>query len=243
MPELYGIIGFPLGHSFSPAFFRKKFEAEGIRAAYELFPLEKIEALPELIQTHPKLRGLNVTAPYKAAVIPFLDSISEDALAIGAVNCIAVQDGKLHGFNTDWKAFADSLSVLCGTREKPALVLGNGGAASAVRYAFGHLEIPCATVCRRPAGDALPFEAMSADRLRQYRLIVNATPLGTLGEGRPSLPYEALESSQMLYDLVYNPPLTPFLEEGLMRGLAVKNGLEILQRQAMLSWEIWQRRA
>jgi shikimate dehydrogenase len=238
MPELYGIIGLPLEHSFSPDFFEKKFAAEGIAASYERFPLEQIEALPALLKMHPSLRGLNVTAPYKSAVIPFLDSISEDAEALGAVNCISIVNGKLHGFNTDWQAFAESLSFL--RPGESVLILGNGGAAKALRYALGRLGITHHTVCRRPSAAGFSFENLSADTLQAHRLIVNSTPLGTLGKGLPPLRYEDLQSRQMLYDLVYNPPLTPFLNEGIRRGLLVKNGLEMLQRQALLSWEIWQ---
>lgn len=239
MPELYGVIGYPLQHSFSPAFFKEKFGRESIDAHYEAFPLESIEALPVLVKDRPALRGLNVTAPYKSAVIPYLDALSEDADGLGAVNCISITDGKLRGFNTDWQAFAESLSFF--DAHEPALVLGNGGAAKAIRYALTRLGIVHTTVCRRPADGEVSFANLSAALLRHHRLVINTTPLGTLGKGLPPLRYETLESRQFLYDLVYNPPLTPFLEQGLRRGLMVKNGLEMLQRQALLSWEIWQR--
>lgn len=238
MPDLFGIIGRPLDHSFSPDFFSKKFASEGIAAVYERFPLEKIEAFPELLKSRPELRGLNVTAPYKAAVIPYLNSLSKEAEHLQAVNCIAIHNGKLHGHNTDWQGFAESLPPLSSSDR--ALIIGNGGAARAVHYAFEQLHVECAHVCRQPGACDYSFENLSAERLQSFSIIVNATPLGTLGKGLPPLPYHALRSGQMLYDLVYNPAVTPFLAEGIARSLRVQNGLEMLRRQALLSWEIWQ---
>ncbi|MBS1616258.1 MAG: shikimate dehydrogenase [Bacteroidetes bacterium] len=241
MTECFGIIGFPLSHTFSPAFFRQKFDQEAIDARYDAFPIHEIEALPALLRAHPELHGLNVTAPYKTAVIPYLHELSPDAKKLQAVNCILIEKGKLYGFNTDWQAFMDSLEGFPAIRS--ALIIGNGGASQAIRYGLEQLQASCTTLCRKPAVCDFSFEEFQADHLKQVQLIVQATTLGTLNEGKPELPYEALHSSQILYDLVYNPPLTPFLNEGLQRGLFVKNGLDMLHRQAILSWKIWQQGA
>ncbi len=238
MANQYGLIGYPLEHSFSPAFFREKWERESIDAHYEAFPLAQMDDLPQLLRQHPGLHGLNVTAPYKTAVIPYLHSLSEDARSLGSVNCILIQDGQLHGFNTDWQAFLDSLPLL--SPHNSALILGNGGAARAIRFGLGKIQVDAKLVCRQANFCDYSFDSLEGTDLATFELIVNATTLGTLNQGKPALPYDALQSHQILYDLVYNPPLTPFLNEGLRRGLFVKNGLEMLQRQALLSWEIWQ---
>ncbi len=236
----YGLIGFPLTHSFSPAFFEEKFTREGIDATYTAFPLPGIQALPQLLQEHPALRGLNVTTPYKQRVQSFLHEVSDDAQAIGAVNCIAIKDGRLSGYNTDWMAFRDSLLPLLRPQHSRALVLGSGGASQAVRYALEQMGIEYKSVSRRPGDGALSYEMLSPEALKAYPLIINTTTLGTLGEGLPALPYEALSGQHLLYDLVYNPPLTPFLQKGNTAGAIIKNGLEMLRLQAEASWRIWQ---
>jgi shikimate dehydrogenase len=238
--QQYGLIGFPLTHSFSPDYFREKFAREGINASYEAFTLEKIGALPGLLEAYPQLCGLNVTTPHKQSVMPYLHSISEDAQAIGAVNCISIHDDKLSGFNTDWIGFRDSLLPLLVPRHWPALILGNGGASQAVQYALEQLGIAYSIVSRKGGADVLNYAEVTAEVIETHPLIINTTTLGTLGEGLPQLPYDALNEGHLLYDLVYNPALTPFLEKGLAKGASVKNGLEMLQLQAEAAWHIWQ---
>lgn len=237
-PITYGLIGFPLGHSFSPAYFAAKFAELGIDARYKAFPLETIDAFPGLLRDAAP-RGLNVTTPYKQAVIPFLDRLQDDAAAIGAVNCIDIREGVLTGCNTDWCAFRDSLKPLLAAHHSQALVLGNGGASMAVRYALQQLGIPFHTVSATPGKADLLYTDVDAAIIDAHPVIVNTTILGTLGEGLPQLPYHAISRSHILFDLVYNPPLTPFLEEGRKRGAIVRNGHEMLRLQAEASWAIW----
>ncbi len=235
----YGLIGYPLTHSFSPVYFREKFSREKIDAVYSAFPLEKLEELPALLHANPQLRGLNVTTPYKQSAMPFLHEISEDAKAIGAVNCIAIRKGGLYGYNTDWTAFRDSLMPLLQPQHISALVLGAGGAALAIRFALTQMNIPFKAVSRSAGKADLTYAALSADIVAAHPLIINTTTLGTLGSGMPALPYDALTRKHLLYDLVYNPPRTPFLERGLAAAATIKNGLEMLQLQAEASWHIW----
>jgi shikimate dehydrogenase len=236
----YGLIGYPLTHSFSPAYFSEKFAREGIEATYAAFPLAQITDLPALIAEHPYLRGLNVTTPYKQSVLPYLNSTTDDARAIGAVNCISVTNGRLRGHNTDWIAFKDSLSPLLKSHHTRALILGSGGALSAVKYALDHLAIPHNTVSRTPGKGDYLYEDLTSSIIATYPIIINTTTLGTHGIGCPALPYEALSDRVLLFDLVYNPALTPFLAQGIEYGAAVKNGLEMLHLQAEASWAIWQ---
>lgn len=238
--QQFGIIGYPLSHSFSPAYFKEKFEREGIDAAYDAYPLDDIAELPSLLASYPNMRGLSVTTPHKLTVFPYLDTISEDAQAIGAVNCIAIKEGKLSGFNTDWIGFRDSFIPLLTPRYWPALILGNGGASQAVQYALQQLGIAYSIVSRQRGAGKLSYDEVSPEIIASHPLIINTTTLGTLGEGLPPLPYEALSEGHLLYDLVYNPSLTPFLKQGLAKKATVKNGLEMLQLQAEAAWNIWQ---
>lgn len=233
------MIGYPLEHSFSPAYFRDKFFREGIDAVYDAFPLENIEALPRLLKAHPQLRGLNITTPHKQAVIPYLDVLSEDAQAIGAVNCIAIKNGKLCGYNTDWTGFRDSLQPLLQRYHTSALVLGNGGASLAVRYALDKISIPFHTVSATEGKADLLYSGLTPEMLQRHSVIINTTVLGTEGIGCPELPYDALIPAHLLYDLVYNPAVTPFLGKGIACGATIKNGQEMLERQATASWRIW----
>lgn len=235
---IYGLIGFPLGHSFSPGYFAEKFARLGIDASYEAFPLESIDDLPALLRLKSP-RGLNVTTPHKQRVIPFLDTLTEDAAAIGAVNCIDIRDGRLVGHNTDWAAFRDSLKPLLGRHHTQALVLGNGGASKAIRYALQQLGLPFHTVSATPGKADMLYGDLTPEIIEAHQVIINTTILGTLGEGIPLLPYAAVGRTHILYDLVYNPPLTPFLDEGRKRNAVVRNGHEMLRLQAEASWEIW----
>lgn len=246
--RLFGLIGYPLGHSFSKKYFSEKFLAEGIDdAQYELFPLENISLLPELIQNNPQLRGLNVTIPYKQQVLPYLDAIDPAAQKIGAVNVIDIREGKLTGYNTDAFGFLQSLKN-CFARagiQNPetvaALVLGTGGASKAVCAMLEQLGIPHRMVSRKATAITLSYEQLGGELIQNHRLIINTTPLGTHPntEEKPSIPYEYLSSKHILYDLVYNPPLTRFLAEGKERDCVLVNGLDMLYLQAEKAWEIW----
>ncbi len=241
--RLFGLIGYPLSHSFSKKYFSQKFGEEGITSAYyELFPLEQIEQFPELMQSYPNLVGLNVTIPYKQAVMPYLDTIDPAAAEVGAVNTIRVEDGRLTGYNTDVYGFEISLRVFLGNQPvKEALVLGTGGAAKAVMYVLHKMDITYQTVSRDAEKGDLTYTDMDELLLSNISLIINTTPLGMAPhmERAPDLPYWSLNSTHFLYDLVYNPEKTVFLSEGIQRSCPTKNGLEMLYLQAEKAWSIW----
>ncbi|WP_234736725.1 shikimate dehydrogenase family protein [Tellurirhabdus bombi] len=248
----YGLIGYPLSHSFSKKYFAEKFEKEGIADSYyDLFELEDILTLPELIKSVPDLRGLNVTIPYKQAVIPFLDGLDEQSAArIGAVNTIKIfPDGRKIGYNTDYYGFRQSLERWLGTLEigpttLQALVLGNGGAAKAVTTALTDMGIQHRIVSRTPSVENLSYEFITPAVLEDYRLIINTSPVGTYPnvDAAPELPYSTISNRHLLYDLVYNPAETLFLRKGQEQGAATHNGLPMLVLQAEKAWEIWQQK-
>ena len=240
----YGIIGWPLTHTFSPGFFTEKFSKEGIDATYKPFPLESIDHLPALLKEHPDLSGFNVTIPYKTAIIPYLHAISDDARAMGAVNCIAIKEGRLTGHNTDWLGFKSSLQPLLRPEHKKALILGNGGAAKAVAYTLSKLKIPFRMVARGNDSNTISYKTVTPELLQEYQIVINTTPLGMApDEDRaPELPYAAFTPKHVLYDLVYNPVETKFLRLGKEQGATIKNGYEMLIAQAEASWDIWQRK-
>ncbi len=243
----FTLIGYPLSHSFSKKYFTEKFKKENIsNHEYFLSPLEKIEDFPNLLSTYPNLVGLNVTIPYKEKVIPFLDEISEEAKAIGAVNTIKIIEGKLKGFNTDVYGFEKSLVDFLTQKEKKitvenALVLGTGGAAKAVVYILKKMGIEPILVSRNKEKGDLTYEDLDTIIFDECRLIVNTTPLGMLPnlESCPNLPFHRINEKFHLYDLVYNPEKTVFLRRGESKGAAIKNGLEMLHLQAEKAWEIW----
>ena len=241
MAEAYGIIGFPVAQSFSPTFFREKFAREAIDATYTAFALEQIAALPSLLAAHPELRGLNVTIPHKQTVMPYLDDLDPAAEAIGAVNCIAIQNGRLKGYNTDATGFQQSLRPLLQPHHTNALVLGSGGASKAVCYVLQKLGIDHRTVSRLPGPDGLMYDDISKTLLEQFPVIINTTPLGMYPDVQslPQLPYQHLTPRHLLYDLVYNPTETKFLKLGRQYGAVTKNGLDMLHLQAEAAWEIW----
>jgi shikimate dehydrogenase len=241
MSALYGLIGYPLTHSFSPAYFTKKFEAEGIDAVYQSFPLQSIEAFPALLQSYPYLRGLNVTIPYKTAVIPYLDTLTQEAQAIGAVNCIAIRNGIVIGHNTDVIGFEKSITPLLKPHHTRALLLGTGGAARAVAYVLDKLHIPYTQVSRKAVQGVITYNDVTAERLHTNRLIINATPIGMYPQTDvcPPIPYTALTDKHLLYDLVYNPAETLFLQLGKQHGATIKNGLDMLHLQAEAGWAWW----
>lgn len=239
--RLFGLIGYPLTQSFSKKYFTEKFLKEDIGdAAYELFEIENICLLHSVLDNK-NLCGFNVTIPYKKEVISFLSSIDSEAEAIGACNCIKITEGKLKGFNTDAPAFEKSLLPLLKAHHKNALILGTGGASNAVCFVLKKLGIEYKFVSRTEKPDSYTYEQLNRNIIEDNTLIINTTPLGSFPkvENAPQLPYEYLTPIHYLYDLVYNPPVTLFLQKGRERGAAIKNGYEMLVGQAELSWQIW----
>lgn len=243
--DKYGIIGYPLGHSFSPGFFNEKFRNEGIDAVYERYELSQIDLLPEIIASNPELCGLNVTIPYKQQIMQYLDELSEEAREIGAVNVVKVtHNGKnvhLKGFNSDVIGFSRSIEPLLEKYHKKALILGTGGAAQAIDYGLKQLGLETIKVSRYERPDTIQYDKITPDVIKEYKVIINCTPIGMYPntEECPNLPYEAMDSQHLLYDLIYNPDTTLFMKKGMERGAVVKNGLEMLLLQAYASWEFW----
>lgn len=243
--KTFGLIGYPLSHSFSEKYFTQKFKKENILdCRYRLFPLKKIDELPSLINSTEGLKGLNVTIPYKETVIPFLDELDYTSNRINAVNCIKIENNhsrKLLGFNTDAYGFETSLKRIIRSFDNKALVLGNGGSSKAVQYVLKKMNIEFQLVSRKPGNSILSYSQIDKEIIEKNKLIINTTPLGMFPhiDECPPLPYQNLNSSHLLYDLIYNPEETLFLSKGRARGAVVKNGLEMLQLQAEKSWEIW----
>ena len=244
--EKYGLIGFPLGHSFSISYFNQKFQDEGIDAVYENFEIPTIDALPEVLDSNPNLRGLNVTIPYKEKVLPFLDSVSPEARAIGAVNVIRVTHQgnsiKLKGFNSDVIGFTQSIEPMLDKKwHKKALILGTGGASKAIDYGLRNLGLETVFVSRYERPGTIQYTSITPEVIEEYNVIVNCTPLGMYPktEEYPLLPYEAMNQHTILYDLIYNPDVTLFMKRGAQYGAQTKNGLEMLLLQAFASWEFW----
>lgn len=239
----YGLIGFPLGHSFSQRYFAEKFQKEGIdNCSYTNFPIETIEKIEDILHKHPDLQGFNVTIPYKQAIIPYLSKLNREAETIGAVNCVRRTPEGLIGYNTDAYGFQRSLNTLLnGAHPERALVLGTGGASRAIKFVLTEKHIPFDTVSRRLQGADYTYEMLTDEIIKTHQLIVNCTPLGTFPKTDecPDLPYEAIGPSHFLFDLVYNPPLTEFLRRGEQRGASIQNGYEMLVGQAELAWKIW----
>lgn len=243
--DKYGLIGYPLGHSFSKSFFNEKFANEGIDAEYQNFEIASIEALKEVLASNPELKGLNVTIPYKEQVIPYLSSITDEAKAIGAVNVIKVShNGKnteLRGYNSDVVGFTQSIEPLIEKHHKKALILGTGGASKAVDYGLRKLGLETMFVSRTQKEGQFTYGMITPEVIEEYNVIVNCTPLGMYPhvEECPILPYAAMNSKNLLYDLIYNPDETMFLAKGREFGAITKNGLEMLLLQAYASWEFW----
>jgi shikimate dehydrogenase len=246
----YGLIGYPLGHSFSKKYFTEKFEKEGIfEKEYQLFPIETIEDLPHLLAENPKIKGLNVTIPYKEIVIPFLDELHPTAAQIKAVNCIKIENGRLIGYNTDAFGFEKSLRFwLQNEQVNPldlrALILGTGGASKAVAYALDQIGINYTHVSRNAEKPSLRYEDVFEKKFKKNfpELIINTTPVGMSPNQQncPNIPYTALKRKHFVYDTVYNPLETLFMRNAQLQGAKVKNGLEMLHLQAEKAWEIWQ---
>ena len=243
--DIYGLIGYPLGHSFSVGYFNEKFQNEGIDAKYVNFEIPQIEMLEEVIASNPDLKGLNVTIPYKEKVISYLDNVSPEARTIGAVNVIRViHKGRsviLKGYNSDVIGFTQSIEPRLEPYHKKALILGTGGASKAVNYGLKSLGLETVFVSRYERPGTIQYEKLTPDDIKEYNVIVNCTPCGMYPHSNkcPNLPYEAMDSHTLLYDLIYNPDETLLMYKGRKQGATVVNGLEMLLLQAFVSWEIW----
>ncbi len=245
--KTFGLIGYPLSHSFSKKFFTEKFAKEGIRdSVYELFPIAEAKEWRSLLEEYPNLQGLNVTIPHKIAVMRDLPELDEAAAAIGAVNCIHIRrEGQGHlqlkGYNTDAFGFEESLSPLLKEHHQSALIFGDGGAAKAVKYVLEKRGMTYQSVVRKPTPGTLTYEALTEELLMSHSVLINTTPLGMspAEDTFPPIPYQAIGKNHLAYDLVYNPEKTRFLALAEERGATVKNGLDMLILQAERSWEIW----
>lgn len=246
--QKYGLLGYPLGHSFSRTYFNQKFEAEKIDAQYLNFEIPNIKEIKNVLRENPELKGLNVTIPYKEQVIPYLDDLDEDAQVIGAVNVIKFTKGlfgktKLVGYNSDIIGFKQSIDPLLKETHKKALILGTGGASKAVLQGLKQLGVASTLVSRKPKEFCITYEGITPEIMEQYTVIVNTTPLGMFPNINecPNIPYDQLTPDHLLYDLLYNPDETLFMIKGKEKGAVVKNGLEMLLLQAFAAWEIWQK--
>lgn len=243
----YGLIGYPLGHSFSRSFFTDKFHREGLDAEYLNFEIPSADMLLDVVREHPQLRGLNCTIPHKQAIIPMLDEMSDEARRIGAVNVIRItRDGSsrgfsLKGFNSDIIGFMDSIRPLLKPHHRRALVLGTGGASKAICVGLEKLGIEWRYVSRSRREGQLTYDDLTANVMAEYQVLVNCSPVGMFPhtDEAPAIPYELLTADHLLYDLVYNPEVTKFMRLGAERGALTKNGLEMLHLQALASWEFW----
>ena len=240
--RLFGLIGYPLTHSFSKDYFAEKFKREAIGdCRYENFQLAKITGLSKIIADHPELEGLNVTIPYKESVLSYLDEKNELVRETGACNCIKLVDRKLIGFNTDVIGFETSLLAKLQPQHKSALILGTGGAAKAVEFVLKKNKIHFTYVSRKHLENSITYEQLTPALLQENKLIINTTPVGmypNVNEVLP-LPFEAITPKHFLFDLIYNPAQTPFLKKGEERGAVIQNGYEMLVCQAEQSWKIW----
>lgn len=254
----YGLIGYPLGHSFSKKYFSEKFEAEGLEDhIYELFPLENVSDVQQLITANPDLAGINVTIPHKIGIMYYLDKVTPEAKAIDAVNCIKIINQKpvesfftgeftsmkvrLEGYNTDAYGFEMSLKPLLKKHHNKALILGSGGASRAVAFVLSKLNIDYKIVSRKASRRQIKYAQIDKSMMNEYTVIINATPLGMSPnvESCPDIPYEHITDKHLLYDLIYNPHETEFMKRGSEKGAIVKNGEEMLHLQAEKAWEIW----
>lgn len=242
----YGILGYPLAHSFSKRFFTEKFEREKVDAAYENFEIDNISKFPKIITENPNLIGLNVTIPYKEQVIPYLNELEDAAREVGAVNTIKISRTEtevyLKGFNTDTHGFENSLTPLLKPQHSKALILGTGGASKAVKYILSKLGIDFISASIEELKEnEIRYEEIDSRIMTERLLIINATPLGTFPDvdTSPKIPYELITENHLLFDLVYNPETTKFMKMGLKKGATVKNGNEMLQLQALKSYKIW----
>jgi shikimate dehydrogenase len=243
--KTFGIIGYPLTHSFSSKFFTEKFKCLKVDAEYINFQINHLDFFPELIRTHQSLTGLNVTMPFKKKIIPYLNEINLEAERIGAVNTVKiVRNGKnikLAGYNTDTFGFVNSLKYLLKPWHKKALILGTGGASKAVEYGLSLMDIESAFVSRFSKGNIFSYNSLTPEIIQEHNLIINTTPVGMYPdiEECPNIPYDGFSEYHLAYDLIYNPDNTPFLVNASKHGATIKNGMEMFILQAEKSWEIW----
>ena len=244
--KIYGLLGFPLTHSFSKNYFNQKFKSEGIDAEYINFEIDDINKIMEVLSEFPEISGLNVTIPYKEQVMQYLDEIDDDAAKIGAVNVIKIlktgNDIKLKGYNSDVIGFCDSIIGMINPElHSKALVLGTGGAAKAITHGLMKLGIEPQYVSRRKSSSTFTYEELTKSIIQEHKIIVNTTPLGMYPNVNecPDIPYRFLTDKHICYDLIYNPDETLFLKNALRQGATTKNGLEMLLLQAFKSYETW----
>jgi shikimate dehydrogenase len=241
----FGLVGKNIDYSFSKKYFTEKFEKENlINHNYQNFDIQSVFEITQIVK-NPNLCGLNVTIPYKEEIIPFLDKISKKAKKIGAVNTIKItKKGKLKGYNTDFFGFQKSLSSLLNEHHKKALILGTGGASKAVAFALKKLGIQYTFVSQKLRRDYLSYEKLNEAIFQEYQIIINCTPLGTFPDinSCPNIPYNLLNVNHIVFDLVYNPEETTFLQKAKQNGATTKNGMEMLVFQAEKAWEIWNRK-
>ena len=238
----FGLIGKNISYSFSKTYFNHKFTSmDLVNHSYENFDLSKIEEFPDLIKKHITLKGLNVTIPYKEAIIPYLDSLNKKAERIGAVNTIKFKKGSLIGYNTDVYGFKKTFQPFLKESHNKALILGTGGASKAVAFVLKELGISFKYVSRNPIGDQIGYTDLNKKIISSHTVLINCTPLGTFPdtEAKPDIPYEFLTSSHLLFDLIYNPEKTAFLLSGERKGAIICNGRKMLELQAEKAWQIW----
>ena len=241
--KLFGLLGKNISYSFSKKHFTEKFFKENLNECYyENFDMNSIDEFPRLLQNNPKIKGLNVTIPYKESIIPYLQKLSKKAKKIGAVNVIRfTSNGKLKGYNSDYYGFKKSIEPLLKSHHKKALILGTGGASKAIKYALKELEIPFTVVSRTSNEKVISYDQLNANTIDSHQILINCTPLGTSPntEGFPPIPYTYITSKHLAYDLIYNPEETVFLAKAKAQGAITKNGYEMLLLQAEKAWEIW----
>ncbi|MEO6488405.1 MAG: shikimate dehydrogenase [Ferruginibacter sp.] len=240
--NLYGLIGYPLGHSFSKKYFTEKFRKERLDNLYELFPMNSLEEINSLIK-NPDLKGFNVTIPYKKEILSYLDDRSNIPADLMACNCVRIKEGRTYGYNTDVIGFERTIVPKLSIYHKKALILGNGGASEAVKYVLKRNGISYTIVSRQIHDDSnITYEQLDEEMIGDHHIIINTTPMGMvpLTEAFPNIDYNAIGSRHLLYDLVYNPPKTLFLQKGEEQGAAIQNGYEMLLIQAEESWRIWE---
>src|SRR5574343_161802 len=238
----YGLIGYPLSHSFSKKYFSDKFSKEGITdCQYDPYPIKEVSELPDLLKQHPELHGLNVTIPHKEAVVNLLDYKDPVVASTGACNCIRIVNGKLFGHNTYVTGFQQSLLHSFGPHPGKALIFGTGGAAKAVEFALSMLQIPFQLVSRKQSAFSLSYDQLTPEVMAAHTLLINTTPLGMFPHitEAPPIPYDCITEKHCLFDLIYNPEQTLFLQKGAAKGAKVQNGYDMLVIQAEESWKIW----
>lgn len=239
----FGLIGKNIEYSFSKKYFTEKFSADLFTDfTYENFDIQSIDEFPKIIENNPDLKGLNVTIPYKQSIIPFLDTLSDKAFKIGAVNVIRfTKKGNLKGYNSDWYGFKKSLEPLLQPHHKKALILGTGGASKAVAFALDELDITYAFVSREANDKTIDYERINATTFDNYQIIINCTPVGTSPNVKefPTIPYQFFTEKHIAFDLIYNPEETQFLKKAKKKGAVIKNGYEMLVFQAEKAWKIW----